>query len=263
MKHSMLAACFAALTMATAAQAGTEAPKAPLPPPPAPAPAGDDWWFRAAPYGWLTAIEGDIGIGRLSAPVDISISDTLDTLDMAFMGVFEVGKGRFSAGIDMIYGKTSDDFEAGGRIFDSFRFEQKEWILTPFLACRVIQTEGYHMDVLAGARITFMEAELTGRLAGPGELSSSADTDWADPIIGIRGQADFSDKWFFRYNGDIGGFGVSSDLTWQAFAGFGYHFTENVSAAIGYRGLGIDYSKGNFSYDTVSHGPVIGVEVRF
>ncbi len=261
MKTSILLSCMAALTMATAAPAGTQAPQAPLPP--APAPSGDDWWFRAAPYGWLTAMEGDVGIGRLSAPVDISISDTLDSLDMAFMGVFEVGKGNLSVGLDVIYGKVSEDIDAGGRIFDSFRFEEKQWILTPFLACRVIQTEGYHMDVFAGARITILETELTGRRTGGGDLSASADTDWADPIIGIRGQADFADRWFFRYNGDVGGFGTNSDLTWQAFAGIGYKFTENVSGAFGYRGLGVDYSKGNFSYDVVSHGPVIGFEVRF
>ena len=39
--------------------------------------------------------------------------------------------------------------------------------------------------------------------------------------------------------------------------------TGNVSAAIGYRGLGVDYSKDSFSVDTVSHGPVIGLEVVF
>ena len=68
---------------------------------------------------------------------------------------------------------------------------------------------------------------------------------------------------FFRYNGDIGGLGVSADFAWQAFAGFGYHFTENVSAAIGCRGLGVDHSKDSFSMETVSHGPVIGLEVVF
>lgn len=251
----------AALALMGSSHAGTETPQAPVPPPPAPADSG--WWFRAAPYAWLTAVDGDVTIGPLTAPVDISISDTLDSLDMAYMGVFEVGKGNLSLGLDVIYGKLSSDNEAGGRIFDSFRFEQKQWVLTPFLAYRAIQTERYHMDVFAGARITLLEAELTGRFARGGETSATRDTDWADPIIGIRGQAELTDKVFFRYNGDIGGFGVSSDFTWQAFAGFGYHFTGNVSAAIGYRGLGVDYSKDSFSVDTVSHGPVIGLEVVF
>lgn len=259
MKPSYIAALSAALALTSAAPAGTTVPTTPLPPPPA----ENDWWFRAAPYAWVPATEGDIGIGRLSTPVDISMSDVIDTLDMSFMGVFEVGKGDFSLGVDVLYSKNSQDMEAGGRIFDSVRFEQKQWMLTPYLACRVIDTGRYHMSIYGGARFTILEAELTGRLVGEGELNASRSIDWADPIIGIRGQADLSDKWFFRYSGDIGGFGISSDLTWQAFAGFGYNFTPNVSTAIGYRGLGIDYSKDAFSMDVVSHGPVIGFEIRF
>ncbi|MBP7948539.1 MAG: hypothetical protein KA004_02705 [Verrucomicrobiales bacterium] len=191
------------------------------------------------------------------------MSDTLDTLDMAAMGIFEGGYGRWSLGLDFIYGKTSDDFAAGGRLFDSFRFEQKQWILTPFAACRLIETERYRMDVFAGARITVLEAELTGRLTGPGEVKAESDVDWVDPIIGIRGQAELGGNWFFRYNADVGGFGASSDLTWQAIAGLGYHFNDHLSTAIGYRALGVDYDEGEFSMDTVSHGPVIGLEVRW
>lgn len=255
-----LISLFAACSLAAPVFAGTVSSKAPATPPPV---EDNGLWFRTVSYGWVTAIEGDVSIGRLSAPVDISMSDTLDSLDMAYMGVFEAGCGRFSAGVEVIYAKTSQDAIGGGRFFDSFRYEQKQWILTPFLAMRVIDTGRYHMDVFAGARFTLLEAELTGRLVGPGEISATRDIDWVDPIIGIRGQADFSDKWFFRYNGDVGGFGIGSDFAWQAFAGVGYHFTPNVSAALGYRGMGMDYSKGSFAMDTVSHGPVIGLEMRF
>jgi opacity protein-like surface antigen len=249
----------AALALTSAVHAGTTLPTAPLPPAPAPS----DWWFRAAPYAWVPAMTGDVGIGPLSTPVDISMSDVISTVDMTFMGIFEVGKGDFSLGVDVLYSKNSQDIEAGNHIFDSFRFEQKQWMLTPYLAYQLIDAERYHMSIYAGARFTILEAELTGRFVGEGQLNGSSDIDWADPIIGIRGQADLSDKWFFRYSGDIGGFGVNSDLTWQAFAGFGYKITPNVSTAIGYRGLGIDYSKDAFSMDVVSHGPVIGLEIRF
>jgi hypothetical protein len=67
-----------------------------------------------------------------------------------------------------------------------------------------------------------------------------------------------------RYNADIGGFGVSSDLVWQAFLGFGYRITENASLAVGYRGLGVDYSSGEYrTLDVINHGPVLGFEFRF
>jgi hypothetical protein len=254
------------LALTGSLHAGTSAadPKAPATPTPlTPAPAESGWWFRAAPYGWLTAIDGDISIGELSAPVDISMGDTLDNVDMAVMGVIEAGYDRWSLGVDLVYGKTSEDIGAGGRIFDSFRFEQKQWLVSPFLAYRVIETESYHMDVFAGAQFTIIDAELTGRLSRGGEIAAERDTDWADPIIGIRGQADFADPFFLRYNAFIGGFGASSDLVWEAFLGLGYRVNAHLSLAAGYRGLGIDYSKGNFSMDTVTHGPLIGLEVRW
>ena len=84
-----------------------------------------------------------------------------------------------------------------------------------------------------------------------------------DPIVGIKGQYDFNEKYFLRYNGDIGGFGVSSELSWQAFVGLGYNVSENFSIALGYRGLGSDYERRGFVYDVITHGPVIGFEFRF
>jgi hypothetical protein len=251
----------ALITAAGLAQAGTPAP-APVAEVPA-APSDESWWFRAAPYGWLTAVEGDVGVGHLTTPVDVSMSDTLDSLDMTFMGIFEVGYDRWSLGVDVIYGKLSQDIAGGGRLFDSFRFEQKQLFVTPVLSYRVIDTDNYHMSLYAGARITAMEVELTGRYARGGETKGTADTDWVDPIVGIRGQADITDHWFFRYSGDVGGFGTSSDLIWNAFGGIGYNVNDSVGLLLGYRALGIDYSKDAFSMDIVSHGPLLGLEVRF
>ncbi|MFN0129571.1 MAG: hypothetical protein ACKV19_23135 [Verrucomicrobiales bacterium] len=254
--------CITLIALATSAHAGTsEAPASP--PPVAPAPAEGGWWFRVAPYGWVTAIDGDIAIGRLSAPIDISMEDTLDNLDMAVMGVVEAGYDRWSLGVDLVYGKTSEDIGAGGRLFDSFRFEQKQWLVSPFLAYRLVETDRYHMDLFAGARFTILEAELTGRLSRGGEINDTSDTDWVDPIIGIRGQGDLTENFFFRYNADIGGFGASSDLVWQAFLGLGYRVNNHFSLAAGYRGLGIDYTDGGFSLDTVTHGPLVGFEVKW
>lgn len=251
----------ALITLAGSVHAGTAPSK--NPPPMTTAPADSGWWFRAAPYVWVTAINGDVGIGHLSAPVDISMMDTLESVDMTYMGILEAGYGRWSFGVDVFYGKLSQDVGGGGHLFRSFRFEQKQWLITPMVAYRAIETDRYHMDVFAGARITVLEAELTGRFVGGGEVSTTRDTDWTDPIIGIRGQADLTDRFFFRYYGDIGGFGANSDLTWQAFAGFGYQVNDHVNVAVGYRALGVDYSKDAFSLDTVTHGPVIGFEVHF
>ena len=221
------------------------------------------WSFRIAPYAWLTAVDGDISVGPVSAPVDISFSDTLDKLDMAFMGVVELGYDRWMLSLDYVYAKFSNDIPGGGVFFDSFRYDYSQWALTPTLGHRVIDTDTYRMDIFAGARIQSLDATLTGRFVGGGQTQLSGDETWADPLIGIRGQADFTDRWFFRYNVDIGGFGVSSDLVWQAFAGLGYNITDSASVGVGYRGMGVDYSVGPLEIDLFTHGPVLGFELRF
>lgn len=251
---------FAVLATTGLAQAGTPAP-APITI--EPTPSGEGWSFRAAPYGWVTAVDGDVTVGPITTPVDISMVDTLESVDMTFMGLFEVSYNRWSLGVDVIYGKLSQDIPAGGHLFDSFRFEQKQLFVIPAVSYRVIDNENYHMSVYAGARVTGMEVELTGRFVGGGETNHVADDSWIDPLVGIRGQADLSDRWFFRYAGDIGGFGVSSDLIWNAFAGVGFNVNDSVGLIAGYRALGMDYTKGAFTMDVVSHGPVLGLEVRF
>lgn len=241
--------------------AGPVTSKAPIVSNPPPSDSG--WWFRAAPYAWLTAMEGDVTVDRLTSSVDVSMKDTLDSLDMGYMGVFEAGHGRWSIGMDVVYGQVSNDFVAGGRLFRSFRYEQKQWLLTPFAAYRAVDAEKAQLDIFAGARVTILEAELTSRFVGGGELVGSRDTEFADPIVGLRGQMELTERLFVRFNGDIGGFGVSSDLTWQAFAGLGLRVNDALSIAVGYRGLGVDYEEGNFALDTISHGPVLGLEVRW
>jgi opacity protein-like surface antigen len=229
-----------------------------------PAPEGPGWNFRVAPYAWLTAIDGDIGIGPLTAPVDVSFSDTLDTLDMAYMFLVEAGYDRWTLTADFVYGSFSKDIAGGGQPFRSFRYQFDQWVLTPTLGYRLVQTDNYSLDLFAGGRVTSFDTTLTGRFAGGGQIERSADDTWADPIIGFRGQAALGDKFIVRYNGDIGGFGVNSDLVWQAFLGLGYNFTENATLAIGYRGIGVDYTAGDYgTLDVINHGPLIGLEFRF
>lgn len=51
---------------------------------------------------------------------------------------------------------------------------------------------------------------------------------------------------------------------WQAFLGLGYRMTDNATLAVGYRGLGVDYSSGDYNtLDVINHGPVLGLEFRF
>ena len=101
--------------------------------------------------------------------------------------------------------------------------------------------------------------QLTTRLP----TAISADKDWVDPIVGVRAQWNFNDKWFLAGQSDIGGFGVGSDLAWSMQATAGYNFTKNVSAELGYRYLDTDYEDGAFTYDVAESGIYTSLNIRF
>ena len=70
--------------------------------------------------------------------------------------------------------------------------------------------------------------------------------------------------------GDVGGFGVGSDFSWQVVGTYGFDvncFRTPFHTVIGYRALAVDFSeKGRFGkngVDDVQHGPVMGVSFRW
>jgi hypothetical protein len=218
------------------------------------------WHCRAALYGWATALDGDVTLRGRSAPVDVGFNDILDKLDFAVMGVVEVGCGRWSLLTDVFYAELSSNTT---RNLSTIDVHMTQFIGNFIVAYNVIDTAPTRFDVYAGARVNSMDVDLNIDVGKIGAFSGTASKTWVDPLIGARIQQNLSDKFFFRAVGDIGGFGVSSDFTWQALAAFGYRICDNGSVVLGYRGIGTDYSKGGFGYDVISHGVVLGFEYKF
>ena len=71
--------------------------------------------------------------------------------------------------------------------------------------------------------------------------------------------------------GDVGGFDVGSEFSWQMIATYDFQLCVTdryaIDGYLGYRALSVDYSEGSganrYEYDAVQHGPVIGATVRF
>jgi len=95
----------------------------------------------------------------------------------------------------------------------------------------------------------------------------SRTVDWWDPIVGGRYTYPFRDDLSFDLRGDIGGFGVGSDLAWQLYPYVKWQFGERASLQAGFRWLSADYEEGSglnqFLYDVVSEGAQVGVTLRF
>jgi hypothetical protein len=84
-----------------------------------------------------------------------------------------------------------------------------------------------------------------------------------DPILLVRMHMPNSGKWLLQFRGDIGGFCVGSDLTWQIQAYGGYRFSELFQATAGCRVIAIGYESGSeqdrFLFDITTSDPVVRV----
>ena len=227
--------------------------------------AQEKWEFFLAPYMSLAGVSGDVAVNGMDTDVDASFSDILDVLDLSFSLHGEARKGRWAFMIDPAYLKLSEDAEAGPL---NVKYEMQQWnvdfagLYRPYKR-ELAENRALTLEVLLGGRYTSVDQEL--KLVGLG--SGSETKQWFDPIIGGRLMTDLTEKLAFSLRADVGGFGISSDLTWNVTGMLGYKFTPLFSLWGGYKALGLDYTTGSgsdrFTYDTVAHGPLIGLGFSF
>jgi hypothetical protein len=86
--------------------------------------------------------------------------------------------------------------------------------------------------------------------------------NWADPVVGVRGVASLSPRVFVTGKFDVGGFGVGSDFTGQAFGGAGFQLKPKIAVIGGYRYLRADYVNEGFVFRTTMNGIVLGAKFK-
>lgn len=242
----------------------------------APAHAPGDWRFTLAPYAWAAGINGDVGLfGRDPVGVDVPFSDILENLDVAAMGVAEAHNGTWGVFADLDY--VSIDAEkfitrvVGGDPPISARVDAsadvQELMATLMGQWRVLDEGNITLDLLGGVRYWNVDTGLTLKLAANGvkvkSLSGSDGAAWIDPMIGAKLFVDTGTPFYVTGWGMAGGFGVGSELSWDAMGGLGYRWTDHVSTVLGYRAVGVDYEEDGFVYDVIQSGAVLGAVISF
>ena len=137
-------------------------------------------------------------------------------------------------------------------------------IVSQFAGTYRFGSEYHSFDAIAGIRYLNVEVDLDFKSL---PISESEKTDILDPIIGGRYNWKFADKWNLRLYGDIGGFGVGSDFTWQALGVIDFWPWKHVGFSGGYRALNyrLEDNKGasKFELDLLLHGPILGLSFRW
>jgi hypothetical protein len=240
-------------------------------------PADNKWEFHIIPYLWMTGIKGDATVKGIEGDVDVTFGDIWDNLDFAGQVHMEVRKGRWGFFLDPTYLKLSSDEHVDRPIVGRIEadFTVTNWLvefggLYQLAKWPLGADEGtaLFLDALGGGRYWYLknELDLDVPLVGLGRKFKESE-DWIDPFVGLRLRTELTKKLSLVLRGDVGGFGVGSDFTWNASAILGYHFSQTVSAWLGYRVLGVDYESGSgsskFKYDVTMSGPMVGLGFSF
>jgi len=224
---------------------------------------GSKWEFSVAPYAFFAALDGRVGVLGQTAQVDASFSDIFKNLDFAAMGAFEARKGNWSFVADAMYMSLSGKKVTPSPFFSDIDVEVKETIIAPVVAYRVLKVERGHIDLLGGARFWHVKTHLTFQPRILPLVDVEGSKNWVDPIVGARGVASLSPRVFFTGRFDMGGFGINSDFTGQAFGGVGYQWKPRVALIGGYRYLRVDYVNEGFIFKTAMSGLNVGAKFNF
>ena len=221
----------------------------------------DDWKFEAQVYLWGADIGGQTVAGD---DLDISFSDLMDNLDMAFMGTLVASKGKWVFLGDYIYLDVEDSDTSTANIIGrpertKVDIELKANIATLQAGHAVLETESTRINMMLGARYLKLEADLEFEIGALKTKPSDSDDVW-DAIVGIGGQTTLSPKWYLTYYGDIGT--GQSDLTWQTSASIAYRFNK-FDVAVGYRYLDYEFDGKGIIDDLNISGPYAGIRYQF
>lgn len=229
-------------------------------------PSATPWEFRIEPYGWLTALDGTVGVLNQTGSVAAGFDDIWEVLDFAAALQAELRNGRWGIIGDGFYSELSQSFTPPRGLHTNGNAEMQQFLGELSVAFRFTDSPCGFIDAYAGARYNYLSVDLSADAINPlvtNSINASQDKDWIDPMIGLRGQWNLNEKWFLAGKGDIGGFEVGSDLAWSLQATVGYQFTDNVFMELGYRYLETDYKDGGFSYDVEQTGLYTGLSIKF
>lgn len=223
--------------------------------------ASSDWRQTVFIYGMGAAIDGTAAIGPLELPVDMSISDLFDALQFGAMAAYRVENDVWSFEGDVTYMNLGVD-QNGPR--EKVRGELDTEQLT------VMATAGRRLSPYLEGLLSLAYFDLSNDLEVQvlnQRLSASRDADWIDPLVGLACAVPFAGKWTYSLRGDIGGFGVGSDLTWQVLTAVRRQNTDRFGWYVGYRAISFDYEDGqgrNYQrYDLTQQGPLAGISFSF
>lgn len=222
-----------------------------------------DWEVVLAFYLEATSISGTNTIGEDTTELDVPFSTIIDKLEAAFSGHAELRQGSVGFIADVVIVKLGDqDVTLPNGLTGDFTFDM--FILEALGSYRLGEVRSGAVDLFGGIRIRELALEFTF----PGiPFTQGFDVTWMDPIIGARYMRQLHPRIGLVVRGDVGGFKLGSQYTWNVQGGIGISLTKWLGLLLEYKYLQVDYQEGEgddfFEYDATEQGPLFAIAIRF
>jgi hypothetical protein len=230
-----------------------------------------DFQWTVIPYAWLTGLSGTVGARGYQTTVDCSFADLSKYLNIGAMAHVEMlYQGRIGLFTDLNYSLLGDQASGKRLSLDGktslFLTDVAAFYRVGTVPLGQNRTSSMTFDVLAGARVWSLALKLDGdRPRGGRDIFERRA--WVDPLVGARAEFRLAEAWLVSLRGGVGGFSVSSALTWDATALLGYTFWEHGTLLAGYRAVGVNHDEGSgksaFKFDATLSGPILGLAFTF
>ena len=220
-----------------------------------------NWHLAISPYLWFPGVHGNIGDPN-GGEIHFSASpgDLLSHFRFGLMGAVEPRYKRIVMPLDIMWIRLGDDKSLPNSPEQGVaNLKMQEFILTQKLGYRVIDSEKIKIDGLAGFRYWHFSEQASFTT---NDLNFSGAQNWVDPVVGGRIIGILTPKVEVNIGGDVGGWGVGSQIDYQIFGALGYRIKPAIALQVGYRYLYFDYRKSAGVYfDTATSGVFAGVTI--
>lgn len=221
-----------------------------------PAAAEEPWEYRITPYLWAPSLS--MGGSIASGPAFEGETSVLEVLDFAALLAGEVRKGDWALLTEFNYLALSGDAAlAGGSTLAGT--ELAGVMGGAAVSYRAFQNETTSLETFGGFRVWSLETTIDP----PSTPAVSSKTTFVDPILGLRARHAVTDRVSVTALAEIGGFGVGSDLQWEAILRADYALTERYAVGVGYRHLALHFDRSRSDIDLVLTGPFLALDIGF
>lgn len=225
------------------------------------------WSYFVEPYLLFPNMSGTVGLADLpEVTVDADSNAIFGNLKMGAMLYAEASNDKWAIGSDIIYMSLAQGLKPGSEYFSGeVTAKQFAWEVSG------LRKVNPWLELGLGGILNSINSgiDVKRNLLGGGTKSEnkSLAKTWFDPMLITRIKSKAGEKFVYQFRGEIGGFGIGSDLAWQMQAVAGYQFSKLFSITAGYRIISLDYETGSgqdyFHYNIDTSGPTVRFGFQF